>query len=283
LTASDPGIHFGRASRLKTLPPFSPAACRLVQLMSDESANFREVSQVLRMDAALSSQVLRVANSALLGCRYEIASILQALFVLGADRLRDIAVTVAIKNYMGHGDDSFLHRAWRHNLATALWCETLAEHCGIDRPTAYTAGMLHDIGRLALLKLFPREYSAFMDQAITGDLDILEDERKLCDADHCQIGESLAQSWKFPPVLQDVIGNHHCEVTRESPRPRLLVQAACIAASVSGFQAVGSEPAWDSSRIDRLLPPGSSAKRLDYQEMLDAVALKLNQTECSLL
>ena len=228
-----------------------------MHLVSDETASFREVSQVLSLDAALSSQVLRVANSALLGCRYEIESILQALFVLGADRLRDIVITIAIKNYMGHGDDQFLHRAWRHNLATALWCEILAEQWGVDRPTAYTAGMVHDIGRIALLKLFPDEYSAFMDQAITGDLDNLEAERKLCDADHCQIGESLAQSWKFPLALQDVIGNHHCEVTSETPRPRLLVQAACVAASVSGFHTVGPELAWDPSRIDRFLRLGS--------------------------
>ena len=155
MIASDPVTHLGRASQVKALPPFSPAACRLVRLINEETAHFREVSQVLAVDAALSSQVLRVANSALLGCRYEIASIMQALFVVGADRLRDIVITIAIKNYMGHGDNLFLHRSWRHNLATALWCEQLADYCGVDRPTAYTAGILHDIGRIALLKLFP--------------------------------------------------------------------------------------------------------------------------------
>ena len=251
--------------------------------MGDETVHFREVSRVLSVDAALSSQVLRVANSALLGCRQEITSIMQAMFVLGIDRLRDMVVTVAIKNYMGDGDGRFLHRAWRHNLATALWCETLADSCGIDRPTAYTAGMLHDIGRIALLKLFSHEYAAFMDCAITGDLDNLDAERRLCDADHCQVGEGLARSWKFPPVLQDVIGNHHCEVVVEAPPSRLLVQAACFAASASGFHTVGREPTWDPSRIEHFLPQGTCTARLNYDEVPDAVALKLNQTECSLL
>lgn len=213
MIASIPGTHLGRAEQVKTLPPFSPAACRLVQLMNEENVHFREVSQVLAVDAALSSQVLRVANSALLGCRYGVASVMQALFVIGADRLRDIAITVAIRNYMGHADNLFLHRSWRHNLATALWCEKLAEYCGVDRPMAYTAGILHDIGRVALLKLFPHEYGAFLDHAITGDLDKLAAERQLCDADHCQIGESLSQSWNFPVVLHDVLGHHHDEVT----------------------------------------------------------------------
>lgn len=283
MVASNPGIHLGRASRVKSLPPFSPAACKLIQLINDESVHFRKVSQVLTVDAALSGQVLRVANSALLGCRYEIASILQALFVVGADRLRDIVITVAIHNYMGRGDNAFLHRCWRHNLATALWCEKLAECCDVDRPIAYTAGILHDIGRVALLKLFPHEYVACMDHTVTGDRDRLEAERKLCDADHCQVGETLADSWSFPPVLRDVIGYHHEEVTQETPRLRLLVQAACTAASIGGFPAVGPQQAWDPARIDSFLPSGRVAYQLNYHEMLEAVVLKLNQTECSLL
>jgi len=283
LTTSGAGIHLGRASRLSALPPFSPAACKLMHLVSNETAHFREVSQVLSVDAALSSQVLRVANSALLGCRHEISSIMQALFVLGIDRLRDIVITVAIKSYIGDGDDGFLLRAWRHNLATALWCETLADSYGVGRPIAYTAGMLHDIGRIALLKLFSPEYAPFMDQALTGDLDILEAERKLCDVDHCQVGGTLARMWKFPSVLQDVIANHHCEVIAEAPRARLLVQAACFAASASGFHTAGREPAWDPSRIKHFLPPGTHTTDLNYNEVLEAVALKLNQTECSFL
>ncbi len=281
MVASNPSIHLGRASRVKSLPPFSPAACKLIQLINNESVHFREVSQVLAVDAALSGQVLRVANSALFGCRYGIASILQALFVVGADRLRDIVITVAIHNYMGRGDNAFLHRCWRHNLATALWCEKLAEYCDVDRPIAYTAGILHDIGRVALLKLFPHEYAAFMDRTSTGDK--LEAERRLCDADHCQVGEALADSWSFPPVLRDVIACHHEKVTHATPRPRWLVHAACTAASIGGFPTVCAERAWDPAQIDSLLPPGRAASALNYHEMLEAVALKLNQTECSLL
>lgn len=283
LIASNPGTSLGRVSRVQSLPPFSPAACKLIQLINDEAVHFRTVSQVLAVDAALSSQVLRVANSALLGCRYEVSTILQALFVIGAERLRDIVITIAVKNYMGHGDNALLHRCWRHNLATALWCEKLADCFDVDRPTAYTAGILHDIGRVALLKLFPHEYASFLDHTRSGDLDKLDAERQLCDADHCQIGHSLSLSWNFPPVLRDVIGSHHDEVTHETPRPRLLVQAACIAASIGGFHVVGPERVWDPGRVASLLPPGSGPTRLNYEAMLEAVALKLNQTECSLL
>jgi HD-like signal output (HDOD) protein len=249
---------------------------------SDNKADFGEISRVLMADAAFSSQILRVANSALFGVRYEVKSILQALCVVGVDRLRDLVVTVALKDYVSSGDNLFLRRCWRHNLATALWCDALADHCSIDRPMGYTAGILHDISRIALLMLFPDEYAAFLDVSLTGDLDKLEAERKLCDADHCQVGDSLATSWNFSPILSDVIAHHHDEVTSETPRMRLLVQAACMAANMSGFHAAGPAQKWEPARLELLLPQGNGS-RPPCGELMEKVAWKLNQTECSLL
>jgi putative nucleotidyltransferase with HDIG domain len=224
-----------------------------------------------------------VANSALLGSRYEITSILHALSVVGVDRLRDIVVTVALKNYMGDADNALLHRCWRHNLATALWCEMLAERCRVDRPMGYTAGILHDIGRIALLMLFPDDYAGFLNGAPAGHQVTLAAERKRYDADHCQVGYHLSVSWNFPRVLGDVIAYHHDEVTPRTPRPRLLVHAACVAASMSGFHPAGPECEWETSRIEALLPSKGSTSRPDYEALMHEVERKLNQTECSLL
>ena len=146
----------------------------------------------------------------------------------------------------------------------------------------YTAGILHDIGRIALLMLFPDEYAAFLDVSLPGDLDRLEAERKLCDADHCQVGDSLAASWNFSPILGDVIARHHDEVTSETPRMRLLVQAACMAANMGGFHAAGTAQKWEPARLELLLPKGNGS-RPPCGELMEKVAWKLNRTECSLL
>jgi len=283
MAASHQLVNLGRASAIKTLRPFPAVACHLMKLVhGDDKIDFGEISRVLMADAAFSSQVLRVANSALFGARYEVKSILQALCVVGVDRLRDLVVTVALKDYVGRYDNLVLQRCWRHNLATALWCDTLADHCGIDRPMGYTAGILHDIGRIALLTSFPDEYAAFLDVSPVGDLDKLEAERRLCDADHCQVGGSLAMSWNFSPILNDVIAHHHDEITSETPRVRLLVQSACMAATMSGFHAAGSQQKWDPSRLELLLPQGEGS-RPPCSELMEKVAWKLNRIECSLM
>lgn len=282
MIASNQSIQLGRASGVKSLRPFPAVACRLLSLMSDDTADFRDVSRVLMADAAFSSQVLRLANSAILGARHEITSILQALALIGVDRLRALVATVALKNYVGSSDDAFLFHCWRHNLATAFWAELLADSCNVDQQLGYTAGLLHDIGRIALLMLFPDDYVAFLDPAVSGDLDKLEAERRFCDADHCQIGHFLSVSWNFPPVLGDVIAYHH-DLDTGGPRPRLLVHAACTAASMSGFHTAEPQPDWAPERIEALLPPGRGALRPPYEDLLETVAWNINQTECSLL
>jgi HD-like signal output (HDOD) protein len=283
VTGSPAPLHLGRAAGVQTLPQFSPVACRLIQLVSDEKAHVRELAQVFALDAGLSSDVLRVANSALVGCRYEIASILQAVLVVGADRLRDIAVTVAMKEYLGQIDAAVLHRCWRHNLATALWCERLVKYCDVEPAGIYTAGILHDIGRVALLMLFPREYPALLAHPPADGPDCRAAERRLFDADHCQIGHNLSVSWNFPAPLIDIIARHHEDPVPESPGQRLVVQAACTAASISGFRAAGHPAEFDPAPIDRLLPRKRNGAGPNYQDLLESVALKLNQTECSLL
>lgn len=268
---------------LETLRPFPTAACKLIRLINNERVDFREVSNVIAVDAAFSSQVLRLANSALIGARYEIKSILQALSVVGVDRLRDLVVTVALKNFVGDTDNACLRRCWRHNLATAFWCEKLAARFDIEIPLGYTAGILHDIGRIALLMLFPNDYAAFLEQVLPGSSDALEAERQYWKTDHCHIGHSLAAAWNFPAVLRDVIAHHHDAVTHQSPRVRWLAQASCAAASMSGFPTVSLEQPWSPDRIGDMLPPAGSGSSVPYEDLLETVARKVNETECSLL
>ena len=278
-----PGIHLGRVSGIKSLPPFPAVACKLLGLISDDNADFREVSRLVMTDTALSSQVLRLANSSLFGFRQEIRSILNALCLVGASRVRDVVVTLALKDYMGHADNVFLRACWRHNLATALWGEALAQCYRLDRPMTYTAGILHDLGRIALLILLPADYSAFLERSAASDLDWRNAERELFDFDHCQIGQYLAKTWNFQPALGEMIAHHHDEITPTTPRPRALVQAACKAASMSGFHAVGPLRDWDPSQIVSVLPQESRGVQAPLDHLRQKVVDELNMIECSLL
>ena len=268
---------------MQFLRPFPLVARRLLEAIDDEAMHLRELSRLLLSDAAFSSQVLRLANSALLGSRYEVTSIQRALSALGVHRLRAMVVTVAMKNYIGRGDSAPFTRCWRHNLGTALWCDMLADACNVDKAVGYTAGLLHDIGRMALLMLFPNDYALFTQNFASQMPHNLEAERRLCDVDHCQIGYHLAESWNFPLSLGEVIAHHHDAPSPETPRLLLLVQSACIAANMSGFHSTGTGCPWEPNRITELLPPGNARLLPPDNVMRERIAAAFNGIEQGLV
>ncbi len=276
-------ISVGTLSAIKELPPFPAIATKLLTVIADEDADFRQVSQLIMTDTALSGQVVRLANSSLFGFRQGVNSVLRALCLMGANRVRDMVVTVALKGYIG-GDKSLARACWRHCVATALWGEAIAQWSRFDRPMAYTAGILHDLGRIALLKLSPDEYAAFCEKASgSSGHDFRWLERDIFAFDHCEVGGYLSKTWDFQPALGDVIAHHHDEVRPESPPVRVLVQAACTAASMSGFHAAGPPREWEPAQIENLLKRVGSGARPPLDDMQRKVAHELNLVEYSLL
>ena len=278
-----PGLKLGRVAEIRSLPAFPAVAAKLLGLINNEDSGFRAVSQLLMTDSALCGEVLRLANSAVFGFRQQVSTILKALCLVGTDRVRDIVVTVSLRNYMTHGDNVLLRDCWRHSLATALWAETLGQYWKLDKPMSYTAGILHDIGRVALVMLLPEDYAAYLDHAPMTEQDSRERERQLFDYDHCQIGYYLSKVWNFQPALGDVIAHHHDEVTPATPRYQQLVKASCTAASMSGFHTVGPHRKWEPERIAKLLPDAGKGTPPPFDHFLETVLAELNLIECSLI
>src|SRR5713101_9741004 len=160
LTTYSPGIAQVEAPwALKDLPPYRPVARKLMRLTAHADVQLEQIQQVLRMDAAFTADVLRLANSPLIGMRGEIKSIMQAVMMLGLERIKALATTLSLRAFLTGGDPSgSLRQSWRHNLASAILCQRLARLVHLDSDTCYTAGLLHDIGRLAFLRACRKKY-----------------------------------------------------------------------------------------------------------------------------
>jgi HD-like signal output (HDOD) protein len=133
------------------LPPFPQVAIRVLQLANNEDVQLHQLSELISSDPAFASEVLTVANSILYSPRYPSNSILQAIAVLGADALQGMCITVGVRAYLGKSmSQPAMRGLWRHNLACAIIAERLASAGLLDKDTAYTSGIMHDIGRMAL-------------------------------------------------------------------------------------------------------------------------------------
>lgn len=221
------------------LPPFPQVAIRVIQLVNDENVQLHQLCDLISSDPAFASEVLTVANSAFYSPRYPASSIIQAIAVLGATKLQGMCITVGVRAYLGK---SMSHPAmrglWRHNLACALIAERLATVGFLDKDTAYTCGILHDIGRIALAVIQPQEYAKLLGSHQGTPDSILEGEHGLFGWNHCEIGKRLVPDWKLPPELEPMISEHHLPRVVDRPWGMAeLVKISCRMADTVGFPA----------------------------------------------
>jgi putative nucleotidyltransferase with HDIG domain len=201
-------------ARVKALPTLPQAVHALRTAMADESTGMERVVGIVATDPALTMAALRLANSSFYGVSGRVATLRDAVQTLGLNTLSAAVMTAAVMASFQRtecvGFD--VGGAWRHAVATALSAEALAVGRDVDAGTAYVAGLVHDIGRVALASHFPTEYAAVVarvaaddsrDETATGI------ERALLGLDHAEVGAMVAAHWRLSPVIVDAIAAHH--------------------------------------------------------------------------
>jgi putative nucleotidyltransferase with HDIG domain len=266
---------------LKNLPPFRPVAMKLLRLTSDDDVPVSQVQQVLRTDVAFSAEVLRLANSALVGSRARINSVAHAVEFLGLERLKALSMTVAMREFLSSGKaDSLLQHCWKYNLTTAIVCEWLAGFLPLECEACYTAGLVHDIGRLALLRGFPEEYERAVAGIPDRQFELLRAEKDVFDIDHCEAGRWLMDQWDFPAELKDVVAFHHLTPDSETPPMVTVVYIGWQMADMLGFSPLSTRSDATIEEITTTLP--ESARQRIFSGLGDLpklVSLKIDAAE----
>jgi HD-like signal output (HDOD) protein len=161
-----------------------------------------------------------------------------------------------------------------------LLAKELAKGSATSEDVAYTAGILHDVGRLALAMAYPTRYSQFILNPEPTSLEILEAERELFGIDHCQAGEILMSRWNIPTNLIVVASQHHDLPRGNDPGVLTMVRYGCRLADMLGFEVVRSgRRATYEDLIAEL--PGPSKLPADPQELSFRIASKINSIEVS--
>jgi HD-like signal output (HDOD) protein len=221
---------------LEHLPPFSPVAMRLVQLLDREDVNIRDVGEFISAEPVFSARVLQMANSPLFTLQRQVKTISHAVIVIGVERVKGIALTRALGDFAAPAlKNAALRACWQNSLAGAVLAEVLARPCGLDPGFAYTAGLLRDIGRLALLVHYPEAYANLLAVSQESCCDLVATERELFDIDHCQAGEWIAARMPLPLDLCEVIAQHHDAALCPPFRAVHMVRVADRMADALGF------------------------------------------------
>ena len=224
---------------LSKLPVFKPVALKMLQLLALERAEVRGIAHLLRTDPALSAEVLAVANSAFYGNKHHIDSLSRAILVLGFERTRAVTITLALRSFIRNpANPAVMQSCWKHSVASAILAEELAPLYDIPKDRGYTGALIHDVGRLGLLRSYGDHYAPVFATGHETVADCLESERELFDMDHCQAGLLLTQRWGFPSEYSRVAGCHHGEAPSARQDLVALVHDACLLADALGFNSI---------------------------------------------
>ena len=234
------------AKRLSKLPHFQTSALNLLHLATDSEAAIPELENAFLSDPALTTDLLVIANSAEFGFRARVETVRHALTLLGLNRVRALASTVAVQLYVHKVQrQQDLRGVWSHSVATAVIAESVGNLYG--SPGMYTAGLTHDLGRLGLRLVGGDKYAEFMSKKFTGIAEANLAEKTIFGMNHCEAGAFLAQTWGFPPSLRTHMSCHHESGEGGLTDPRYLIQVACRLADSLNFLEV--------ERLDLALTP----------------------------
>ena len=220
--------------KIRDLPSLPTVMTHLLHLMQDPQVPASRVANAIAYDPALTSKVLRMVNSAAFGVQRQITSIQHGMMLMGFNALRGVVLSASVlKLFEGkQHPDGLNHEAfWWHSAATALMAKTLAEHFKLPgSDDAFTAGMLHDMGKLVLDVYFPDVYRPFLHnvrlqkQVYYGPT-FFEAEVDQLGLSHTALGALLAHRWKLPVAIQEVMAFHHTPLQATHCPPLVLVVA----------------------------------------------------------
>jgi len=197
---------------IATTQPIPQIVIKILNLL-EEGESLSGLVKQIKQDQVITAKVLRFSNSPLYSPGHEITSIDRALVFLGENSLAEIAIAAAVSttfNETGGGYGLMKGGVYKHALAVAHVAKTLAAETGlVEAGIAYTAGLLHDIGKLFLDRFVVHALPFFYRHASDAEKDYAELERELFATDHLEVGKRLAQQWCLSSALVEVIAHHH--------------------------------------------------------------------------
>lgn len=234
------GAHEIILKRIRDIPSLPEVVNKTIPLLGEADVPASKIAQLISYDPGLTSKVLRMVNSAAYGFQRQISSIQHGIMILGFNTVRGLVLSASIFKMFEHqtgtgaaiGARRLNHLDfWRHSLSTAMAARLIGQSLKMpETDDAFSAGMLHDIGKVVLDVYFTQDYVPVLDAArklkqIPHGPAFVSLETATLGTDHAKIGAFLAQKWKLPTGITEVIQYHHEPELAEHSKPLVYLVA----------------------------------------------------------
>ena len=229
-----------------TLPSFPQVAAKLLEVSKDDTSPLEEVAKIVETDPGISIRVLELVNSAFYGLSRKVTSLSDAVVILGLDEIKKLALGIAIFEKLfktGHTKEFNRLMFWRHSLAVAVLSMKIAQRIEYPNPEeAYTAGLLHDVGKIFLDLQGHRDYGEFIRNLSESTDLVIEKERSEIGLGHDDIGAFFCTRWQLPENLVLAVKYHHQPFENHdlAEDEKQLIAIVCMADFLCWTQGMGS-------------------------------------------
>jgi HD-like signal output (HDOD) protein len=244
--------------KLRSIPAAPPTTIKLVQLLGDPDVHSEEVTKVIEYDAQLMAELIRYSNSVVYSSGAKVDSIDQALMRLGYKFILDKAIALKMESFFLRDTDISRNEAfklWKHSLLAALACGQLAPHYPPLAPgnSAYTAGLVHEIGKVVIEILYPKEGLLIRQLCEKEGISHSEAEMRVLSFTHPEIGSELLRLWKFPDKIIEAV-RYHNEPFFAHPNLSFIVYLGSIFADSKNWKDITAQvtkPEYKEKLIDQ--------------------------------
>jgi putative nucleotidyltransferase with HDIG domain len=198
--------------QVKNLPPAPRILPELLSLLRQEDVDNSRVVQLISFDPAITANVLRLCNSALFAGATPAAELSEAVNRLGFRQIYTLVATVSGARALSPAQRGYGLNAgelWKHSVTTAVAAQLIARSQSADESVVFTAGLLHDIGKIVLAHALEHVYAGLVEQSVSQQAALLEVEQRLLGVQHAEIGGRLLTRWRLPENLVAAVCHHH--------------------------------------------------------------------------
>lgn len=253
-------------ANIRNLPTPPIVFQQIQKVMNDPGASAVKIGSIIAEDPAMSVKVLKLTNSAFYGLSREIESVSQAVLVIGTEAIRNLILAASVLdmfNSKGATQD-YQNRFWRHSLATGACSRILARQIRsrgmVDPDSAFSAGLLHDIGKMVIVCFMPREFEMIQEaRKEMPNAPDFEVEQQALGFHHAHVGSFLGQQWKLPARLLDAVAWHH--------HPQLCQSDDCMPQLVHIGNHLAKKTFSNDTDQGQIYPPDSTV--MEYMDVND--------------
>lgn len=213
---------------ISRMPSFSTTVSKVLEICNSPAPSPNDLNRVISLDPVLIGKMLKLINSAYYGLAGRITSLTRAIIMLGINTVKNLVLATTILSSFKKNEglpqipiDDF----WAHCLCTGVTAKAIAKllHVPASKTESFfLAGLMHDLGKLPMMAVFPDVFLQALDYSIEQHIPLFQAERKFIGFDHSQVGQLIAAKWKLNNEMKNGMARHHQEYQGEEPVDILL-------------------------------------------------------------